>query len=400
MQPSKNAALPILAATIIAAGPCRVAPVARLRDVETATEILRLLGAKVEWRRGGLDIDTGPARARPIGADLTGKMRASVLFLGPLLARFGRARASLPGGCKLGERPIDYHLQGFEALGATCRLVGDEVRLRLPPEAGKDHRAVTLAGVSVGATENVLMAACGVPGGATLKNAAREPEIQALAAALRSFGQRVSGEGSSTVVAGPGLPAGGRARVPPDRIVAGTLAAAILASGGEGRVAPWPHADLEAFTAFLRATGATVAEDGDGLFVARTRRLAAVSLSTGPYPAFPTDLQPPATALLCTARGESKVTETVFESRHLHLDRLRRMGAAIEREGRRFIISGVGRLAGASVTSTDLRCAAALVVAALGAKGESVIADDGHLERGYAGLDGILRAAGARMEIS
>ncbi|MCH7494059.1 UDP-N-acetylglucosamine 1-carboxyvinyltransferase, partial [bacterium] len=387
------------AATILAAGPCRVAPVARLLDVETAMDILRRLGAKVEWRAGGLDIDTSDAKPHPIGPDLTGRMRASVLFLGPLLARFGVARAHLPGGCKLGERPIDYHLQGFEALGATCGIVGDEVRLRLPSGSKGSRRTVTLAGVSVGATENVLMAACGVAAGATMKNVAREPEIQALAAALRAFGMKVSGEGGSILEAGPGRARGAKVRVPPDRIVAGTLAAAILASGGEGRVAPYPHADLEAFTAFLRGAGAIAEEDGEGLIVARPRRLAAVSLSTGPFPAFPTDLQPPASALLCTARGLSRVTETVFERRHLHLDRLRRMGACIEREGRRFIISGVGRLVGARVSSTDLRCAAALVVAALGAKGESVIADDGHLERGYVGLEGILRGMGARMEI-
>lgn len=356
-------------------------------------EMLRRFGAKVEWCDGGIEVDTTDVHPQTIGRELTGKMRASVLFLGPLLARFGEATTDLPGGCRIGERPIDWHLSGFEQLGYETK-VEDEGVVHVWGE-GK-NRVVHLPGVSVGATENVMMASC-TQAGASVLNAAREPEIVALGNALSRFGFGVTAGDSEVQIAG-GKPRGGEVEIPSDRIVAGTWAAAFLATGGEGRIVGYPHKDLRAFTALLLEGGARLEEDGDALLVLKSPRLKALKFGTGAFPAFPTDLQPIVSALLTKARGKSRIVENLFESRSNHLNELGRMGARSWVDNRTFTIEGVKQLQGALVSSTDLRCGAALVVAALGACGETLL-QDRHISRGYHGFIASLESVGAQIEV-
>ena len=385
MQPSKNAVLPILASTIIANDKCRLHPVVKIADVDVAVDILEKLGAKCSWEDGGINVDTRPIDSYSIDLNLSKKMRASVLFLGALLARFGKAKVYLPGGCKIGKRPIDFHLAGFESLGFQCRYHEDgliEVFYDRKKDK-KDKKIVNMVGVSVGATENILMASMFFKMNVIINNAAREPEIISLCKALKRYGAKIKGIGSSSLSVESDSFSGSKITIPSDRIVAGTFACCFLSSRGYGKIRNYPFDDLESFTALIQSMGARVKRDKNDIYIKSPKSIKAINFQTGPHPAFPTDLQPLVSAVLCKAEGTSRIVETVFEKRFLHLKQLRKMGANVTIKNQECIIEGVKNLNSAELNSTDLRCAAALIVAALSEEKKCIIFDKGHLKRGY-----------------
>ena len=385
MQPSKNAVLPILASTIIANDKCRLHPVVKISDVDVAVGILEKLGAKCSWENGGINVDTRSINSYSIDFNSSKKMRASVLFLGALLARFGKAKVYLPGGCKIGKRPIDFHLAGFESLGFQCRYHKDGlIEVFYDKRKDKQHeKIVNMVGVSVGATENILMASMFFHNNVTIHNAAREPEIISLCKALKKYGARIKGAGSSSLYVEHDSLSGARIKIPSDRIVAGTFACCLLSSRGSGKIRNYPFDDLESFTALIQSMGAKVTRDKNDIFIKSPKSIKAINFQTGPHPAFPTDLQPLVSAVLCKAKGVSRIVETVFEKRFLHLKQLRKMGANVIIKNQECIIEGVENLNSAELNSTDLRCAAALIVAALSEGKKCTIFDKGHLKRGY-----------------
>ncbi|MFA6094082.1 MAG: UDP-N-acetylglucosamine 1-carboxyvinyltransferase [Elusimicrobiota bacterium] len=391
---SKNAALPILIATLLTDEPCVLEGVPRLRDIRTTCRLLETLGKKVLARGHTVRVESGGRLSYRAPYELVKQMRASILVLGPLLARFGRARAALPGGCAIGLRPIDIHLKGFSALGALSRAEGGDVVL----EGTLRPRRLRLRFPSVGATENLMMAAAAVEGETVLSNAAREPEIADLGKFLCSMGARVLGAGTSRVsIRGCSKLKGARHRIMPDRIEAGTYLLACAAAGGSVVLRGASSKDLGALIAGLRKAGARVREVPGGLRMDAPKRLRPVSIRTRPHPGFPTDLQAPWMALMALAKGACAVDEAVFERRFLHAAELLRMGADIAVEGRRARITGVPELLGAPVMASDLRAGAALVVAALAARGRSVIQRVYHIDRGYERMELCLRKLGARM---
>ena len=395
---AKNAALPILAATLLAEETCLLYDVPPLADVETMTRLLTELGARVEPAAGGgLAVTAGEDLACEAPYDLVRRMRASILVLGPLLARMGRARAALPGGCAIGQRPIDLHLKGFAALGADVEVSGGQVEVSAP--AGLRGTSIYLDVPSVGATENIMMAAVLAEGTTTIENAAEEPEIVDLANFLNTLGADVRGAGTRVIqIHGVDGLHGGTYTVIPDRIEAGTFMLAPLIAGGEVTVAGVVPEHLKSLSAKLREMGAEVEIDGDLITVAARGRPRAVDVKTLPYPGFPTDLQAPMMAALATAEGTATVTETVFENRFMHVPELRRMGARIQIQGQTAIVTGVERLQGAPVTATDLRSGAALVLAGLGAEGITEVSGVHHIDRGYVAIEQKLRSLGADVD--
>ncbi len=392
--------MPILASTIIANGKCRLYPVVKISDVDVAVEILEKLGAKCIWKDGGIDVDTRSITSNSIDLNLSKKMRASVLFLGALLARFGKAKVFLPGGCKIGKRPIDFHLSAFESLGCKCSYKENgliEVFFN-KKKILKDKSSISLVGVSVGATENAIMASLFLNKEITINNAAREPEVIALCNALKKYGVKFKGVGKSSITLRASEISGGRLKIPADRIVAGTLACCFLASKGSGRIYNYPFEDLKSFTSLISLMGAKVEERKGYALISSPKKIQAVSFQTAPHPAFPTDLQPLITSVLCKAQGSSRVVETVFEKRFLHLRQLEKMGAKIKIKNQECIIEGVRKLHGAELKSSDLRCAAALIVAALSSQESSILIDRGYLERGYFDLIDQLRNNGANIK--
>ncbi len=385
MQPSKNAVLPILASTIIANDKCRLYPVVNISDVNVAVEILENLGAICEWKNGGINVDTRFINRNSIDLDSSKKMRASVLFLGALLARFGKAKVFLPGGCKIGKRPIDFHLSGFESLGFKCLYKKNGLIEVFFDKKDKSKRksSINLVGVSVGATENVLMASLFFKKEIEINNAAREPEVVSLCNALKVYGAKFKGIGSSSIKIKRSKISGGILKIPSDRIVAGTFVCCFLSTQGSGRIYNYPFQDLESFTSLVSLMGASVKKRKGYALIESPKRIKAVSFQTAPHPAFPTDLQPLLTSVLCKANGSSRVVETVFEKRFLHLKQLQKMGAKIKIKNQECIIEGVRKLHGTELKSSDLRCAAALIIAALSTKEKSVLIDKGYLERGY-----------------
>ncbi len=394
---SKNAALPILAASLLAEGPCRVEGVPELRDTETILRLLAGFGVRCE-RRGAGEVLLDPAGVRTGTApyELVRTMRASVLVLGPLLARFGRARVSLPGGCAIGARPIDQHLKGLEAMGARIEINEGYIEARAERLRGA---RIAFDLVTVTGTKNLMMAAARAEGVTVLENAAREPEVCALAEALNRMGARVRGAGESTIeIEGAERLGGFEARVPPDRIETGTFLLAGAITGGDVTVRGAAPAHLEALVARLRETGARVTSGEDWIRVEGGGGIRPVSVRTAPHPEFPTDLQAQFMALMCLAEGECVIEETVFENRFMHAAELIRMGARIRVEGRSAHIEGVEALRGAHVMATDLRASASLVLAGLAAEGETVIRRVYHMDRGYERLEERLRALGADIE--
>jgi UDP-N-acetylglucosamine 1-carboxyvinyltransferase len=399
---AKNAALPILIATLLAPGEHTLDNVPDLADVSLTLSLLGRLGCpslvpEGEGPHGGqrVRLDTGRVAFSEAPYDIVRKMRASVLALGPLLARCGHARVSLPGGCAIGVRPIDQHLKGLEALGCRFELSGGYVNGRVERLVGAD---IALDMPTVTGTENILMAAVLADGVSVIRNAAREPEVVDLARFLRAMGARIEGEGTDTITV-DGVPALRPARVPhrilADRIEAGTYLTAIAITGGEGFVRGAPADDLRPVLDGLRAAGCAVDERPDGVFVSRTGPLQPVSIETRPFPGFPTDMQAQWMALMAVADGVTEIRETIFENRFMHAAELMRLGAHIELDGNLARVRGVPRLTGAAVMATDLRASASLILAGLAAEGQTEILRLYHLDRGYEHLVRKLEGLGA-----
>lgn len=391
---AKNSALPAIAACLLASGECAIEGVPDLVDVRTMLDVLIELGVKAEIRPGSVRIDAREIGTHEAPYELVRRMRASFLVMGPLLARLGKARISLPGGCAIGSRPIDLHLKGFEALGAEISMGYGSIEAVAPNGLTGAH--VYLDFPSVGATENIMMAATLARGTTVIENAAEEPEIVDLANLLNSMGAKIRGAGTN-VLKIEGVDSLGPAvhTIIPDRIEAGTFMVAAAITGGRIRVENVLPEHLKPITAKLREAGAYVEEDDASVVVWADERLKAVDIKTMPHPGFPTDLQAQFMALMATARGTSMITETVFENRFMHVDELKRMGANIKIDGRSAVVEGVERLTGAPVKATDLRAGAALVLAGLAAEGETELMYVYHIDRGYEKLENKLNALGA-----
>lgn len=396
VQGAKNSVLPILAATLLTGSPVMLRGCPHLRDVDASIRILQGLGCRAVWEQDGLAVDTAGLEGCSISDSLMREMRSSAIFLGAILARCGRAELSYPGGCELGPRPIDLHLTGLRDLGAEIDDTGGHLRCRAVRLRGAD---LVLSLPSVGATENLMLAACGAEGITTISNAAREPEIIDLQAFLNACGGCVSGAGTSTVTIRGGRPLHGCTyTVMPDRIVAATYLCAAASAGGRIFLRGAREAHLATVTALLREAGCTVASDAAGIGCTCEGRLRAVRpVRTAPYPGFPTDAQAVLMAALLRSRGTTVFEENMFASRYRHVDELIRMGADIRVSGRTAVVSGTERLYGAPVRCTDLRGGAALCVAALAAEGESRITEISHIDRGYECLERDLAALGAEI---
>ena len=393
---AKNAALPILAASLLAPQPLLVSNVPRLQDVSTMLRLLQGMGVRCSQEGELVSLDAGTVDTPQAPYDLVRTMRASILVLGPLLARLGEARVSLPGGCAIGQRPVDQHIKGLQAMGATIDIEHGYVVARAARLRGA--RIVTDM-VTVTGTENLMMAATLADGETVIENAAREPEVVDLANALNAMGARVEGAGTDRVVVqGVQRMHGASHRVMPDRIEAGTFLCAAAATGGEIRLSGAAPATMDATLDKLREAGARIETGDDWVALSMDRRASAVNLRTAPYPGFATDMQAQMMALNAVAQGAGVITETIFENRFMHVLELQRLGADIAIEGNTAIVRGVDRLSGAAVMATDLRASAGLVIAGLVADGETVVDRIYHLDRGYDRMEAKLRALGADIE--
>jgi UDP-N-acetylglucosamine 1-carboxyvinyltransferase len=392
---AKNSALPLLFATLLADGVSEICNVPQLRDIDTAVKVLRELGAEVSRHGDCLRVDARRIRSIEASYQLVKTMRASVLVLGPLLARCGHARVSLPGGCAIGARPIDLHLKGFEALGARIqldhgyveataeRLLGAKVYFDMP---------------TVGGTENLLMAAALAEGETVLENAAREPEIVQLAAALNSMGARIEGAGTAIVrIRGVAKLRPLQCSVIPDRIEAGTFMIAAAITGGDVLVRGAVEEHQEALISKLIEAGVSISKERDGLRVVGPEQLLPVDIRTSVFPGFPTDMQAQFMALMTRSAGTSRISETVFENRFMHVCELQRMGADIQIDGHSAIVRGSRNMTGAPVMATDLRASASLILAGLAAENTTEVARIYHLDRGYEKIEEKLAALGARI---
>ena len=394
IQGAKNSVLPILAATVLTGDRVVLRGCPRLRDVDASIRILQSLGCRAQWEGDALTVDTAALNRCEISDILMREMRSSAIFLGAVLARLGRADISYPGGCELGPRPIDLHLSGLRDLGADIREEGGILHCTASRLAGRE---LMLSLPSVGATENLVLAACGAEGTTVISNAAREPEIVDLQDFLNACGAEVSGAGSTSVTIRGGKPLHGcEFRCMPDRIVAATYLCACASAGGEVYLRGARERHLATVADALRQAGCTVAGDGEGIACRCRRRLRAVRpVRTAPYPGFPTDAQAVLMAAMLKSRGTTVFEENIFENRYRHVDELTRMGAEIRVAGRVAVVTGVERLSGAAVRCTDLRGGAALCVAALAADGETRIFETAHIDRGYEDIVRDLRALGA-----
>jgi len=391
---AKNAALPLLASTLIADGVHTFANVPRLRDIRTMQTLLTHMGAVCEHDRH-LHVDTSRIRNLEAPYDLVKTMRASVLVLGPLVARHGLARVSLPGGCAIGARPINLHIKGLELLGADIKLEHGYVIA----EASRLHGAViNFDQVTVTGTENLMMAAALADGTTILENTAREPEVTALAEYLCKMGAKIHGAGSPqiTIEGVPELKACSHTVIP-DRIETGTYLVAAAITGGHLTLSPCRPDHLEAVIRKLEMTGSSIGIHGDMLQVERSADIHSIDVKTWPFPGFPTDMQAQFMALMSLGDGVSLITEQIFENRFMHALELERMGADIKLDGRSAVVRGVGKLSGAPVMATDLRASASLVLAALAAEGKTDIARIYHLDRGYEAIEEKLAGIGARI---
>ncbi len=390
---AKNAALPILASVILGGGECTVTNVPRVVDVATMGKLLGILGAtvKTEGNRVTMKMDTLHLSEAPY--DLVRTMRASVVVLGPLLARWGEATVSLPGGCAIGSRPVNLHLAGFEKMGATVTVEHGYIKAKAPRLKGA---RICLDFPTVTGTENLMMAACLADGTTVIENAAKEPEIVDLAAFLVKRGARITGAGADLItVEGVKELRGADHEVIPDRIEAGTYLAAAAITGGDVCVKDCRPQHLEAVTAKLREAGTEIVETKESIRLKASKRLKSVDVKTYPYPGFATDMQAQMMALMCVTQGTSVMTETVFESRFIHVPELQRMGAEIKVDGSHAVVTGTAKLSGAPVMASDLRASAGLIVAGLAAEGETEIARVYHLDRGYERIEEKLNGLGA-----
>jgi len=395
---AKNSALKLMAAALLAPGASVIHNTPDIADVSTMAEVLGGLGVPVNRTGATLTVDATEIRSHETPYDLVAQMRASIVVLGPLLARLGRARVAMPGGCNIGSRKIDLHLKGLANLGV--RIASEHGYIQAEAPYGLRGASIMLDFPSVGATENLLMAGAAADGTTVIENAAREPEIQDLVAFLNGMGARIDGAGTSTIVIeGVTHFTPVEHTVVGDRIEAGTFLAAGALTGGPVTVTGAEAHHLDLVLAKLAAAGAGVHVDASGITVERTESIRPVDVATLPYPGFPTDMQPQFMALMALAEGDSVITENVFESRFMFADELRRMGADIAIEGHRAIVRGVTELSGAPVKSPDLRGGAALVLAGLVADGETTIEDIHHILRGYEGLTEKLRSLGADVRV-
>jgi UDP-N-acetylglucosamine 1-carboxyvinyltransferase len=393
---AKNAVLPLMAASMLTGGTCTLENVPDLKDTRTMMELLDGFGASSSLRAGRLEIDASRITSFEAPYELVRTMRASIYAFGPLVARFGTARVSMPGGCAWGPRPIDLHLKALSALGA--RLVIEHGYINASAEKLRGTE-ITLTIPSVGATVNVLMAAVLAEGRTVVENAAREPEITELARALRSGGARIDGEGTSRItIDGVSTIAPFRHRVIPDRIETGTFAAAAAVTGGEVEITNCDPSHLGAVIGKLEECGARVSVADDAMTVTGPARLRPANVETGFYPSFPTDMQAQIMAALSIASGTSTIVDRVYPDRFTHVPELCRFGAKIARDGNVAVITGVERLEGAPVMATDIRASSALILAGLAAEGETKILRVYHIDRGYERIEEKLRSVGAAIE--
>lgn len=396
---SKNSALPILSATLLSEGLVTVSNLPHLQDVTTTIELLGSLGVTVSIdEKMRLEVDNSTLHSRTAPYDLVKTMRASILVLGPLLARYGEANVSFPGGCAIGSRPVDLHLRGLEAMGATIEIEDGYIKARSNGRLVGCHILMDI--VSVGATENLMMAAALADGKTVIENAAREPEIVDLANCLNAWGADVQGAGSNRlVINGVESIEGGHFRVMPDRIETGTYLAAAVATRGRIKVTQTDPSSLEAVLLKLQETGATITQGEDWIELDMLgKRPQAVSIRTAPYPAFPTDMQAQLTAINAVAEGTGVVVETIFENRLMQVQELNRMGANISVEANTAVVTGVERLKAAPVMASDLRASAALVIAGLVADGETIVDRIYHIDRGYECIEEKLQLLGAKIK--
>ena len=393
---AKNAALPILCAALLTEKPLALENVPRLMDVRTMAKLLAQMGVEVGAQSDGrLELRAKGIREPVAGYEMVKTMRASVLVLGPLLARCGRARVSLPGGCAIGARPVDQHVKGLQAMGAEITVEHGYMNAEAKRLRGA---RVTMDMVTVTGTENLMMAATLAEGTTVLENAAREPEVVDLANCLKAMGAKIEGAGTDVLrIEGVSSLSGARHRVMPDRIETGTYLAAVAAAGGKVRLTGAAPDTVGATVEKLVEAGARIALGADSIEIEMAGRARAVSLATAPYPGFATDMQAQFMALDCIAAGTGTITETIFENRFMHALELQRLGADIAIQGNTAVVRGVEQLQGASVMATDLRASASLVVAGLVAQGETLIDRIYHLDRGYEGLEQKLSALGARI---
>jgi UDP-N-acetylglucosamine 1-carboxyvinyltransferase len=393
---SKNAALPIFVATILAPGMNQISNVPFLRDINTTIKVLESLGARVEGNGHVVRIDTAGINSHEATYDLVKTMRASVLVLGPLLARCGRAKVSLPGGCAIGQRPVDQHVKGLQAMGATISVEHGYMHAEAKRLRGA---RIVMDLVTVTGTENLMMAAALAEGETLLENAAREPEVVDLARCLAAMGAKIEGAGTATIrIEGVASLGGAAHSVMPDRIETGTYLAAVAAAGGQVRLTGAAPDTLEATLEKLREAGSTIKTTDSEIEIEAAGRPHSVSIRTAPYPGFATDMQAQFMALDAIASGTATVTETIFENRFMHALELQRLGADIAIQGNTAVVRGVERLQGATVMATDLRASASLVIAGLVAEGETTVERIYHLDRGYETLEVKLQALGARIE--
>lgn len=393
---AKNAALPLMTCGLLTDERLVLSNVAKLADIATMSELLAQHG--IEVTHAGRDVTLGGKITNTEAPyEIVRKMRASFLVLGPLLARLGQARVSLPGGCGIGTRPVDLHLKGLEAMGASIELDGGYVEARAPK--GLKGAEIVFPFVSVGATENLLMAASLADGTTVLKNAAREPEITDLAKCLIAMGAKIEGlETDTLTIHGVTSLHGAHHDILPDRIETGTYACAAAITGGDVFLENARAADLGAVLTALNEAGVIITEAENGFRVTRANGLHGVDVTTEPFPGFPTDMQAQFMALMTVADGASLITENIFENRFMHVQELSRMGAKINIQGSSAIVRGVKHLTGAPVMATDLRASFSLVLAALAAQGETTISRVYHLDRGYEAVEAKLAACGARIE--
>jgi len=393
---AKNAALPIMAATLLSPGVFRLGNVPSLRDVRTMGNVLRVLGAQVEHHDHSLTIDTTNCRHCEAPYELVKTMRASICVLGPVLARLGHARVSLPGGCAWGPRPVDFHVRAMKDLGAEVALDHGYIDARAERLSGGE---IHFDMPSVGATENAMMAATLAEGTTTIRNAAREPEIVAIADFLRAMGARIEGDGSDTItIEGVESLHPAEFDIIPDRIELGTFIVAAAITGGEVMITGGRADHCSQVCVKLAEAGVEIEESDGGLLVRGPRRPRAINVTTAPYPGFPTDMQAQMMALMTIADGPSVITDTIYTDRFAHVAELRRLGADITLDGSVAVVSGVGRLSGAKVMATDLRASAALILAGLVAEGQTEVSRVYHIDRGYEAIERKLAGLGARIE--
>jgi len=393
---AKNAALPILCAGLLVPGTLELDNVPQLQDVTTTLRLLERMGVKTARDGHRVSLDASSVTHLEAAYDLVKTMRASILVLGPLVARFGEARVSLPGGCAIGQRPVDQHIKGLQALGARIEIEHGYVVARADRLRGT--RIVTDM-VTVTGTENLMMAAVLAQGETVIENAAREPEVVDLAGALNTLGARVRGAGTDRIVVeGVERLHGGAYRVMPDRIETGTFLCAVAAAGGELRLHGCRPDTLDATLDKLREAGLQIEAGPDWLHARMSGRPRAVNLRTAPYPGFATDMQAQMMAVNCVADGTGVITETIFENRFMHVSELQRLGAALDTEGNTVVVRGKEGLSGAIVMATDLRASASLVIAGLVAQGRTLVDRIYHLDRGYERMERKLAAAGADIE--